>query len=131
MFTEKRKHSRLNIEIQAKLIFPDGQHFTGSTEDISFGGVFFTCPELAETTYRKNCLLQLILASGSDSDLILDIESKIVRATESGVGILFQSIEYTDYRHFEKIMVFNSPDPERLKEELEENPGLMVNTPTE
>ena len=127
MFVEKRKHKRLNLQIEAKLEDTDGNIYKGKTNNISFGGLFI---ELSPVTLNKDdkCNITLLLNTDESENIIpIAFECKIVHARKKGYGVQYICIDGLDaYNHFEKLMVLNSDEPEILMTELEKNPGLIV-----
>ena len=122
----KRKHTRLSLELRAELKVNDSS-FEGSTSNMSFGGAFITFPTPVEDSIPKgtDCELQLHLGAGSKS-LKVPIQCKIARCSEDGVGIEFCSTTIEGYWHFKNLMVYNSPEAEILLAELEVHPGLII-----
>jgi hypothetical protein len=125
MSMEKRKHTRIPIHFTAALVFSDDDRHQGSTENMSFGGAYIKCKPLANTPRRDRCLFELILSS-PPAELKIPIKCRLIRADDHGVGVQFLSIDIRDYEEFKKLMVFNSPSPEKLLAELEQEPGLAV-----
>ncbi|MCK5231985.1 MAG: PilZ domain-containing protein [Desulfobulbaceae bacterium] len=123
MDTDRRKHTRIPIELEAELTFPDGSAFHGTTKNLSFCGAFVSCDELIAMPKQGDCVLKLILGAEKESASI-KITAQIVRSNKNGVGVMFSSITIEDYNHLKKLMVFNSSDPETLIDELERYPGL-------
>lgn len=124
MAKERRKHQRLTLRHEATITFIDGSVHRCRLVNISFGGCFVECASLADSQRRDQCFLSLLLAG--DKPLPIRINSRIVRSSESGVGLSFLSIDLADYHHFRNMMVANAPDPEGLIEELDKYPGLEI-----
>ncbi len=120
-----RKHTRILLEIEAQIRFPDGKTFNGATKNISFGGCYFNCNELVGQRKKGSCLVELIPHADA-SGIAISIKSTILRLDGDGAGIKFHSIDIHDYHHFRNIMTYNSPDPNAIMDELEKNPGLIV-----
>lgn len=126
MSSERRKHTRLPLKMKAELIFEDGSTFQGQTSDISFGGAFLCCqPAMPSPSQGSNGVLKIIFQSGLSDDVI-KIECFHVRSDNKGIAVQFTAIDITAYNTFEKMMIYNAPDPEILSEELDKNPGLLI-----
>ncbi|KPA15331.1 Type IV pilus assembly PilZ domain protein [Candidatus Magnetomorum sp. HK-1] len=127
MFVEKRKHARLNIQLEAKIEDKNGNFYHGKTHNISFGGLFI---KVSPITLEKgdDCNITLLLNKEEAENVIpLIFKCKIVHVREKGYGVQYICIEGLEaYDHFEKLMILNSEEPDRLMAELDKHPGLIV-----
>lgn len=124
MGIEKRKHTRLDIHLKAVVEFPAGITVNGVTGNISFGGAYVISPDLAGLGNSGPCLLKLFLDATDVAEI--EVDCQVVRQDRQGLGLKFMAIGIADYIHFEKLMVYNSPSPQKLMAELEETPGLVI-----
>lgn len=120
-----RKHTRLPIQIAAKIILPSGKSFTGTTMDISFGGTFIVLPEASSITLGTKCLLRLLVLENNRPHEIRFI-SQAIHADDMGVGFQFKVIEAENYQSFMTLMVANCSSETELLDELSRNPGLEI-----
>lgn len=122
---EQRKHTRINLNREVIVTLTDGSVFIGVTSNISFGGIQFDCKQMNARLMGKDCQVEIKLQS---EPMLIEIviSSQILWVKNNFAGIRFISISVENYNHFQHLMVFNSPDPEALMEEVERNPGLLV-----
>ncbi len=125
---EHRKHMRLPLVFPVDLILADGRKFRGKTRNISFGGILLDLPEPPPQLKPSDlCGLVLILAEGEEP-VVIPLEAEVRHISAFGIGLQFARIQRFDldaYRRFKKIMVFNSPDPDQLEDELLAHPCLF------
>jgi len=121
---EKRKHTRIPLEIEANIKYAE-KSLKGKTKNISFGGVYIELKDISCFTPEDICDVTLILKN--EMSVNISFKCKIIHIFESGMGMQFKSIEGIDcYEHFKNLMVFNSKEPEKLLEELEKHPGIIM-----
>jgi len=125
---DDRKHTRVPLEIAAELSVDGGTTYHGFTKNMSFGGAFIKldADESSAPKEGDRCELRLILGA-PEEPIKVPIQAKVARSDPMGVGIEFRSTTIEGYWHFKNLMVYNSPESDRLLEELEEHPGLVIN----
>jgi len=128
MFVEKRKHIRLNIQLEANIQSENGNTYDGKTKNISFGGLFLLMSPAEDINEGDSCNVTLLLNNeDSGHSIPLLFKCNVIHRREKGYGLQFICIDGLEaYSHFEKLMVFNSDDPDRLMAELDKHPGLIV-----
>jgi hypothetical protein len=123
---EQRKHTRILLELPAEIKSSNGVVHKGGTVNISFGGVFFEASNLSDITPGEKCDFSIILTEGVER-LSIGFDCEVIHLQKSGIGLKFDAINGADaYNHFKNLMVMNSPDPDKLLEELEVYPGLIL-----
>lgn len=121
---DKRKQTRIPLEIKAELIMLDGSRHAGMTKNLSFGGAFVGFERQPEAYLDSTCTLILFLDEDASGNQIR-YTCRIVHHNIGGIGLQFRSIDIDSYDHFKSLMINNSPEPELLMEELNKNPGLV------
>ena len=128
MIPEKRHHVRVTLELPAFIETADGR-FNAATRDLSFGGIYITCREEPTELYM-GAELMLGLVLQEEPQLVARILARAVRfdqdGTHLGIGLRLVSADLESYEHFKNVIIANSPDPDRVQRELEENPGLLI-----
>ena len=56
---------------------------------------------------------------------IVKVKGSIVRCDRGTVAIKFTHIDPDSLFHLQKIAQYNSPDPDRTEQELQEHPGIV------
>lgn len=105
---DRRKHSRVifTTKIEIHMLDESGQNvkLAANSKDLSQRGVFVktnTQPSL-DTPCRVNIYL-----SGGIDDLKLEIQGRIVRHTDAGFGVEFQSMDLETYTHLKTLVLYN------------------------
>ncbi len=102
----RRKHSRVGFatEIKIELKTKDKVKLEGSSKDLSLKGIFVsTDKRFARGTL---CFVKIYLTGGIEKIELL-IEGTIVRQTDTGIGIIFNSMDIDTYSHLKNIVVYN------------------------
>lgn len=115
----RRKHSRvgfateIKIEIKTKdkvtldKVKEDKVKLEGSSKNLSLKGIFVsTDKRFARGTL---CFVKIYLTGGIEKIELL-IEGTIVRQTDAGIGIVFNSMDIDTYSHLKNIVVYNRVD---------------------
>lgn len=121
---EKRKHTRISINIDAELQTSIGT-FRGKMKNVSFSGIFIYCANSANIIIGETCSLKLILQTEPHPNII-NFQCKIIRTDASGVGVRLTRVDMEGYQKFKNLMVYNSSNPDNLLDELRKNPGLEI-----
>ncbi|HAR34304.1 MAG TPA: PilZ domain-containing protein [Desulfobacter sp.] len=105
---DRRKHSRVifTTKIEIHMLDESGQNvkLAANSKDLSQRGVFVktnTQPSL-DTPCRVNIYL-----SGGIDDLKLEIQGRIVRHTDAGFGVEFESMDLETYTHLKTLVLYN------------------------
>ncbi|GAB6096672.1 hypothetical protein JCM14469_29250 [Desulfatiferula olefinivorans] len=107
---ERRKGLRVEFDTEVT-VRAGGQdtRYVGSSRDLSLRGVFITTDiGLAEGTA---CEVEIAL-SGLEEKLVLCMDGHVVRTTETGYAIYFDSVDLETYTHLKNIVKYNAPDSE-------------------
>lgn len=127
---EHRKHTRLGLMIKVEVKTADGQTLAGMSQNISFGGMLIKLADQERIKAGDLITLSLIMQEDKDERMAIEFECRVVHVGEAGAGIQFIAMDIAYYQHFKNMMVFNSPDPDLILEELHRNPGLLVTCDT-
>lgn len=123
---EHRKYTRIPLELAAEITSSNGVVYKGGTKNISFGGTFFQMTYSTKLKEGERCNFSIILKEEAER-LSIDFNSEVIYVQRSGIGLRFISIDGADsYNHFKNLMAMNSQDPDKLLEELELHPGILL-----
>ncbi len=122
---ERRKNTRIPLQLHAELHLPNNDIFSGQTENISFSGVYLTCVNSTNIPVGESGVFKIFLQA-QPNPKIIEFKCRIVRIDENGSGIRFLNVDVKDYQQFKNLMVYNSPNPDKLLDELEQNPGIVI-----
>lgn len=107
---EKRKHSRVGFSTAIEiLIQADGKEvrLPGNSKDLSLKGIFVGAEE--KFVSGTKCLVNVYLTGGIDK-IELQMKGTVVRISDHGMGINFDSMDVDTYSHLKNIVYYNSSD---------------------
>jgi len=107
---ERRKHSRVGFATQIEIILKTQANqidLEGSSKDLSLKGIFVRTDKQFErgTACRVNVYL-----TGGIEEIKLSMEGSVVRQTDTGIGIDFDSMDVDTYSHLKNIVRYNRVD---------------------
>jgi hypothetical protein len=109
---DNERREKIRVHYQTKIIVEADTatiQLDGSTRDLSLGGVFVnTDKKLALDT---RCKVKVLL-SGLNFPLFIEIDGRIVRTDESGIAIVFESMDLDSYTHLKNIVRYNVTHPD-------------------
>ncbi len=107
---ERRRHTRVGFATAIHILFDaDGKQvkLTADSKDLSQRGIFvFADKKFAAGT---KCIVKIFLTGGIDKIELL-MNATIVRQTDNGMGIEFDSMDVETYSHLKNIVYYNSVD---------------------
>ena len=106
---DRRKYYRVGFatEIEIDLKTKDQVKLEGNSKDLSLKGIFVsTARRFVRGTL---CSVKIYLTGGIEKIELL-IEGTIVRQTDTGIGILFNSMDVDTYSHLKNIVHYNRVD---------------------
>lgn len=107
---DRRKHSRVGFttEIKIALNFQGKQvKLACSSRDLSQKGIFVNTDKRFPP--ETPCCVEIYLTGGIER-IQLMIEGSIVRETDSGIGIVFNSMGLETFSHLKNIVYYNRED---------------------
>ncbi len=108
---DRRKHSRVGFTTRIEIVVLDaggGQVILeASSKDLSQKGVFVETDQ--QFTKGTSCEVNIYLTGGID-DIKLEIQGAVVRQTDIGIGVVFESMDVDTYTHLKNIVLYNSGD---------------------
>lgn len=107
---ERRKHSRVPFTTELRIqIKADGKEVDvlGNSKDLSLKGIFVSTGDFFES--GTTCDIGIYLTGGIEK-IELQIKGRVVRVTENGMGIVFDSMDVDTYSHLKNIVQYNSID---------------------
>lgn len=97
-------------------------HSTAELSNLGVGGCFL--PVEYELREGASCQV-VILLSGSDGDVTVQVEGIVVRCEPQGVAIQFTKIDPDNLFHLKNIIRYNITDSESIENEIIKHPGLL------
>lgn len=107
---ERRKHSRVGFATQIKIILKTQAHqmdLEGSSKDLSLKGIFVRTDK--QFVMGTACCVNVYLTGGIE-EIKLSMEGSVVRQTDTGIGIAFDSMDVDAYSHLKNIVRYNRVD---------------------
>jgi hypothetical protein len=108
--SEKRNRSRVGFATVIRLLIEaDGKEIIlkGSSRDLSLTGIFLSTENKYECGTK--CSIIICLTGGIDK-IELMMKGTVVRISDNGLGIVFDSMDVDTYSHLKNIVQYNSVD---------------------
>ena len=107
---ERRKHSRVGFATTIQILLEaDGEkiNLDASSRDLSLKGIFVTTKK--KLSSGTKCAIKVYL-TGTIDKIELLMKGTIVRVSDNGMGIGFDSMDVNTYSHLKNIVRYNSMD---------------------
>lgn len=112
MDANRRRRSRVDANIPADFILPDGQVVAITICNISLKGLLAEPQPLAQT--GATVLVRVELSP----EAVIEIESKVIRSDDTGVAVDFTGMEPESFLHLRNLVRYNAPDADQIDAEL-------------
>ena len=123
---ERREFSRVVIQVLVRLRTKEGAIVTGKGTRISLKGLFL------ETSTRlpngSAFQIEIVLGTEQPHRLLINVEGKVTRQEESGLGLEFTQMGSEGYEHLKNLVLYNSDEPEKVEKEFMQHLGLKART---
>ncbi|NOX34433.1 MAG: PilZ domain-containing protein [Deltaproteobacteria bacterium] len=107
---ERRKHSRVGFTTAIQILLEvNGKEINckGSSRDLSLKGIFISTDKKFPSGTK--CSIKVCL-TGTIDKIELLMKGTVVRITDNGMGIVFDSMDVDTYSHLKNIVHYNSMD---------------------
>jgi hypothetical protein len=115
---QRRKFSRINLDIGARLNFTTGD-YECIIKDASLGGMLVAGPFML--VLDKYCPVNIELRSRT-VNLNFAASARVVRADENGMAIEFTSMGFDSYVSLQTLLLYNAEDPLAVGVEFPDDP---------
>ncbi|MBN1627230.1 MAG: PilZ domain-containing protein [Deltaproteobacteria bacterium] len=122
MEDEKRRFSRFILNMNATLYVKGDSFKTDMISNLSIGGCLL--PIHADLEPNDPCSIIINLGM-PESDVNVKVEGIIIRCEHGDVAVKFTSIDPDSLFHLQMLARYNSPDTEKVEEEIKKHPGLF------
>jgi multidrug efflux pump subunit AcrA (membrane-fusion protein) len=110
---EKRKRSRVGFSTQIVLRIGDSEiKVDGSSKDLSLKGVFVNTGEAMDL--GAACQVEVFL-TGMTEAVVLRMDGRIARIEETGVAVIFDSMDVDSYTHLKNVLRYKSENPDEIR----------------
>jgi len=120
MLKKKRDTTRVEFHTRADLEI-EGQVLTGTVEDLSLKGMFLKTEASFPSLKLGMEVKVTIRFSGTTSDLSIDVQGKVVRLTQEGLGIEFTDMEFDSFVYLRNVVAYNAGDEDAIMDEFSHN----------
>ncbi|OGR45826.1 MAG: hypothetical protein A3J80_05885, partial [Desulfobacula sp. RIFOXYB2_FULL_45_6] len=103
---EKRRHFRVGFSTKIEiLIQADGKEvrLKGDSKDLSLKGIFVSAEE--NFAPGTKCMVNVYLTGGIDK-IELQMKGTVVRMSDKGMGLIFDSMDVDTYSHLKNIVYY-------------------------
>lgn len=107
---ERRKYSRVAFKTQIEIHLEASSKtikLIGSSKDLSLKGIFVSTENTFEP--QTQCDISILLTGAIDT-IKLEMKGRVVRVTDGGMGIAFDSMDVDSYSHLKNVVQYNSMD---------------------
>lgn len=111
---ERRRYTRVALDVAVRIHVPDGPTITGRVADLSLGGVRVASDAIPPDGAR--CAIELDLP-GDGSAKTLAVSGAIVRGWEEGAALEFREIDRAAWDLLLDVLTTNEFDRARLRRE--------------
>ena len=104
----RRRYDRVGFKTEIKIsLIVDNKEvkLEANSEDLSLRGVFVSTQRAFPV--GSACFIKIYLTGGID-EIVLSIQGTIVRQTNTGVGVEFDSMDVDTYSHLKNIIQYNN-----------------------
>jgi len=122
MTGEKRRFLRFPFNTKADFSVEGISYEVDEIINLSIGGCLLSIPVNPDP--GTPCTLRINLGLRGN-DPIVSIAGHIVRCDQGIVAVKFTRIDPESLLHLQKIALYNSHNPERVEQEITENPGIL------
>jgi hypothetical protein len=105
---DRRRNERVGFTTPiniAIIVGGEKMNLLGSSRDLSLKGIFVNTQN--KIPIGTNCSVEVSL-SGSINKIVLKMKATIVRETDRGIGIAFDSMDVDTYTHLKNVVQYNS-----------------------
>lgn len=118
----RRRFSRISLNFPARLIVDKTEVYDiRELANLSIGGCLVPLDE--EIPKGTPCTITIRLAGGLGNTPV-NIQGRAVRHDKEFVAIQFTKIRPEDLHHLQNLIRYNAPDPDKIEEEINNNPGI-------
>lgn len=125
---ERREYTRLTVDLDSTLRWPDGRMASGRIRDISFGGAYLelAAPPLAAAAALpvRGCTLMLRLPASE-----VTVQGDVVDLAGPRLGLRFTGAEEAEFARLRDYLLASAPDPDALRREVEQSPNPAFSPP--
>jgi len=114
---KKRDTTRVEFHTRAELEI-DGQGLSGTVEDLSLKGLFLKTEASQRFIQIGQKVKVTIRFSGTTSNLSVDVQGKVVRLTQEGLGIEFTDMEFDSFVYLRNVVAYNAGDEDVIMDEF-------------
>ena len=120
--SENRRFTRFPFPMKAELTAGDKDYEIEGFENLSIGGCLISLQEDFEP--GSPCTVRIDLQMTGEKPLIT-VKGSIIRCKDSRIAVNFTGIDQNSLFHLQRVALYNSPEPEKVEEEIIEHPGIL------
>jgi len=119
---DKRRFTRFPLKMNATLYVNKDSYDVDAISNLSIGGCLL--PVHAVLAPDTPCTL-IIMLGMTTSEPSIKIECVVIRGDRGDVALKFISIDPESLFHLQMLARYNSPDSEKVEEEIRDHPGIV------
>lgn len=114
---KKRDTTRVKFHTRAEL-HAEGKVVVGSVENLSLKGMFLNTETSTFSFQTGQDVGVTLRLSGTSSKLSIDLQGKVIRWEQAGLGIEFTEMEFDTFVYLRNIVAYNAGDEDQIMEEF-------------
>ena len=122
MVDENRKFTRFYYKMRSEFSVNNDIYEVNELINLSVGGCLL--PIVVNAKSGDECSLKILLGDNEEAPVV-SVEGKIVRINDDTTAVSFIKIDPESLEHLHRIAQYNSPDPNKVEEEIKKHPGLF------
>ncbi len=115
MEIDKRKNLRVFFDAKVEVCSEKGKLISNKAKDISLRGLYVYARE-ERPDIGELCDVKISLSK----DIVLRFKAKVLRHDKNGFALSFIATDLNSISHLKNLLSYNSPDPDKIEEELKE-----------
>jgi len=117
-----REFTRVLISIQLAINAFDSTTICGRIHDLSLNGVSARCS--GRLPVQSPCTIKIYLDGPDNEDIHLQLNGKVMRHMQDGMGIQFTGVPLDDLEHLRNLIRYNAQEPDLIEQEFSAHLGL-------
>ena len=110
--SERRGRNRVGFQTEISLKVGTSEIIgKGNIVDLSLNGVFISTNE--DVLIGEKCKVNIVL-TGTVDGISLNMSGRVIRRKETGVAVVFDSMDVDTFTHLKNIVRYNSDNPDEV-----------------
>lgn len=118
-----RKHRRIRLRLEGRLIFKDQRSFSFSTKDISLTGMYI--PSLCSHLNGVRAKI-ILIGNFAGTELPISLEGNVTRKDVNGIAIKFSRMTSRNYSLLQTVLLYGCTNPVTFGQEFTQECPVVI-----